>query len=174
MTEFIKFPKIARFSRDVIVTEKIDGTNAQVYINEDGEVLAGSRNRWITPENDNYGFANWVYQNKEMLKERLGVGRHFGEWWGQGIQRRYNKTEKVFSLFNVDKYKDCGLSVVPILWRGLFDKLNIEDIMMNLHNSGSVISPGFLNPEGIVIYHPASNAAFKKTFEKDEGKEKSQ
>ena len=33
---FQDFPKMARLSRDIIVTEKIDGTNAQVYIGEDG------------------------------------------------------------------------------------------------------------------------------------------
>lgn len=36
--EFQEFPKMARLSREMIVTEKIDGTNAQVYIvgNPDG------------------------------------------------------------------------------------------------------------------------------------------
>ena len=27
---YIEFPKIARYSREVVVTEKIDGTNGQV------------------------------------------------------------------------------------------------------------------------------------------------
>ena len=30
--EFIEFPKMARLSREVIVTEKLDGTNAQIFI----------------------------------------------------------------------------------------------------------------------------------------------
>ena len=55
--EFREFPKIARLSREVIISEKIDGTNAQILITEDGQVLTGSRNRWITPQDDNYGFA---------------------------------------------------------------------------------------------------------------------
>lgn len=50
VTPFAAFPSIARLCRDMIVTEKIDGTNAQVHITEDGQVLAGSRSRWITPE----------------------------------------------------------------------------------------------------------------------------
>jgi ATP-dependent RNA circularization protein (DNA/RNA ligase family) len=54
---FEDFPKIARLSRECCITEKIDGTNAQVVITEDGQVLAGSRTRFITPEDDNYGFA---------------------------------------------------------------------------------------------------------------------
>ncbi len=32
MTDFVEFPKIARYSREVVVTEKIDGSNAQVAI----------------------------------------------------------------------------------------------------------------------------------------------
>lgn len=42
-TEFMQFPKMARYSREVIVTEKIDGTNAQICITEDGEFSTGSR-----------------------------------------------------------------------------------------------------------------------------------
>ena len=30
--EFQKFPSIPRFSRDIVITEKIDGTNAAVYV----------------------------------------------------------------------------------------------------------------------------------------------
>ena len=35
--EFVEFPKIPRVSRECIITEKIDGTNASVWIGEDGE-----------------------------------------------------------------------------------------------------------------------------------------
>ena len=31
---FTEFPKMARFARECIITEKIDGTNAQVFIAE--------------------------------------------------------------------------------------------------------------------------------------------
>ena len=71
--EFTEFPKMARLSREIIVTEKLDGTNAQVLITEDGQILAGSRTRWITPQDDNFGFAAWVEANKEELL-KLGVG----------------------------------------------------------------------------------------------------
>lgn len=43
MPEFVEFPKIARLSREIIVTEKIDGTNGVIYVGDDGEVLVGSR-----------------------------------------------------------------------------------------------------------------------------------
>lgn len=170
MVEFKEFPKIARFNREVIVTEKIDGTNAQVHVTDGGEVLAGSRNRWITPEADNYGFAAWVRDHAEELRA-LGPGQHFGEWWGAGIQRRYGLSEKRFSLFNVSRWSEerpacCG--VVPVLWRGPLAEMDSDAILADLAHGGSRASPGFMKPEGIVIFHVASGALFKRTIEKDE------
>lgn len=169
---FEEFPKIARLTRECVVTEKIDGTNAQILITEDGRILAGSRKRWLKPEKsqDNYGFAAWVEANKEELLQ-LGPGRHFGEWWGQGIQRGYGLKEKRFSLFNVAKWSDsrpscCG--VVPVLWRGVFDTASIEMALGALAVDGSAAAPGFMDPEGIVIFHTASGQLFKKTIKGDE------
>ena len=166
--EFIPFPKIARFSREVIVTEKIDGTNASVWIDE-GEVLAGSRTRWITPEDDNFGFAAWVERHREELLG-LGNGQHFGEWWGRGIQRGYGLGERRFSLFNVARWgaeRPACCHVVPELWRGNMDELPVRLIMDDLAARGSVAAPGFKKPEGIVVFHVAGGVGFKKTFEKD-------
>ena len=80
--EFKPFTKIARLQREIIVTEKIDGTNAQICITEDGQFLTGSRTRWITPDDDNFGFSKWAHEHKEELMG-LGMGQHFGEWWGK-------------------------------------------------------------------------------------------
>ena len=68
-TEFKEFPKMARLSRECIITEKLDGTNAQIYIDDNGVIMAGSRNKWVTPEDDNYGFAKWVDDNKTALAQ---------------------------------------------------------------------------------------------------------
>jgi hypothetical protein len=87
MIEFVEFPKIARLSREIVVTEKIDGTNGVIYVGEDGEVLAGSRSQWIATRAkggaDNFGFASWAEANADELRT-LGPGRHYGEWWGSG------------------------------------------------------------------------------------------
>lgn len=122
---FTPFPKTPRLFREVIVTEKIDGTNATIAIFEspdgsfpdncicgwskDGSsyfyMMAGSRTRWITPDKDNHGFATWVSDNDSELM-KLGVGIHRGEWWGSGIQRGYGlqKGEKRLSLFNTVRW----------------------------------------------------------------------
>ena len=181
MKEFIEFKKIARLSREVIVTEKIDGTNGQIYIGDDGEFLVGSRSRWITPENDNHGFARWALEHKEELMQ-LGPGRHYGEWWVSGIQRGYGlpKGEKRFSLFNVLRWGDdrdvekyptprpSCCHVVPVLAVGNFTTEIILHCLSNLKNYGSKAAPGFMQPEGVVVYHIAGNIMFKKTLEKDD------
>ncbi len=191
---FVPFPKIARLSREVIVTEKIDGSNACVFVSDDGLSLrAASRTRWITPGDDNFGFARWCEANTaELLK--LGPGRHYGEWWGSGIQRGYGlpKGEKRFSLFNVARWADrhtvppesensrlvdldtmkwapACCYVVPVLARASgFEALDAPGVMQLLGFGGSCAAPGFMKPEGIVIFHAQGNVAFKKTFDKDD------
>lgn len=209
--EFQSYPKIPRYSREIIITEKIDGSNGQIYILRNdsirsndsflefkesplslaglfGEdygiapgyynIFAGSRNRWVTTDNDNFGFASWVKENAvELLK--LGEGRHFGEWWGKGIQRGYGLDTKKFSLFNVNRWNsynkpDC-CDVIPVLYKGpwtymLEDSSSISAIdyaMYNLREAGSFAAPGYMNPEGIIIFHTAGNYLFKKTFMHD-------
>lgn len=184
--EFKEFPKIARLSREIVITEKLDGTNGCVHIYKEVDgagyecerysIIAGSRSRWISPEDDNYGFAKWVRANQEELIAGLGEGTHFGEWWGSGIQRGYGLTggDKRFSLFNTHRWSDmagarpqcCG--VVPVLWNGIFDGDQIDNAITSLRMVGSFAAPGFMKPEGIVIYHSGNNALFKKTIEKDE------
>jgi hypothetical protein len=44
----------------------------------------------------------------------------------------------------------------------------IGNTLMTLKEYGSRVAPGFMNPEGIVIYHTAGNYYFKKTIENDE------
>lgn len=165
LAEFEGFGKIPRYSRGIVISEKIDGTNAQITITEDGQFLTGSRNRWVTPEDDNFGFSRWANENKEELMQ-LGVGRHFGEWYGKGIQRGYGLPDKRFALFNVGRWDNpsrpacCG--IVPLIAVGLFNDTVINEAIEKLKANGSFAAP-FMDPEGIVIYHKASNMLFKKT-----------
>jgi len=168
---FHPWPKTPRLNREIIITEKLDGTNSLVYITEEGEIFAGSRSRWITPQDDNYGFAGWVERNKEKLI-LLGPGKHFGEWWGNGLQRKYGKKEKTFSLFNAGRWTketipDC-CDVVPILYQGPFSTEKIQETLENLKTNGSVAAPGFMRPEGIIVFHTAAQMTFKVTCENDE------
>lgn len=174
---FREFTKIFRLFRDVVVTEKIDGTNGQIFVNEDGGVRAGSRNRWLTVEADNFGFARWVQEHADELRT-LGPGHHYGEWWGKGIQRGYGLDHKRFSLFNVSRWGDDSLwplerpaccHVVPVLWRGPMDTTCIMRVASRLWLGGSAAAPGFMKPEGIVIFHEQADMLFKYTLEKNDG-----
>lgn len=205
---FEPFPKIPRLSRAMVVTEKIDGTNASVWITpsdvdapqhdpevlatvclDDGiwvDVRAGSRNRWATRKDDNFGFAKWVQENAEELATGLGEGTHYGEWWGAGIQRRYGLDHKRFSLFNVGRWRsrhvvplseedmaerkmayapECCY-VVPTLHEGPFSLGKVDEILTWLA-AGSCAAPGFDKPEGVMVYHVASRQFFKKTLDGD-------
>lgn len=213
--EFKAFPKIPRLASPFTITEKIDGTNSTVVIDAqsydlyeiaddrcvamvpgihvgrddvDYHVYAQSRNRFITPGSDNFGFAAWVKGNAEILVEKLGPGYHAGEWWGHGIQRGYGlpKGERRFSLFNVGRFRDprtgcrfdlerhvdpcvpeIGLGVVPILWEGFvdFDLYEISNMVdrqiANLAHYGSYAADGFDRPEGLILYHGRSGQLFK-------------
>ena len=170
---FASMPKIPRLSREMIVTEKIDGTNAAVWVDGDGDVWAGSKNKWLTLEQDNFGFAHWVDLHSVELQE-LGEGIHRGEWWGSKIQRGYGLTngERRFSLFNTYRWSDdlvrpACCRVVPVLHVGEFCSLDIEDCLDELAVNGSKAEPGFTKPEGIVVFHVAANFSFKKTIFND-------
>jgi hypothetical protein len=175
--EFRPFQKIARLSRDIVITEKIDGTNGVIFIpgfveQELGysSIYAGSRNHWVEPGRDNFGFAAWVYLHSQELIEGLGPGYHYGEWWGQGIQRGYGISEKRFSVFNPYRYEKLPetVSAVPVLYEGPLDMDVIETVLVNLSLLGSAASPGFMDPEGVVVFHTASRTLFKKTIKGDE------
>ena len=171
MIEFSEFPKIARLSRECTITEKIDGTNGVIHIGAAGEFLIGSRTRWITPEDDNYGFAKWCMAHRDELMW-LGPGTHYGEWWGKGVQKRYSVEPKRFSLFNTKRWGDDAArpaccSVVPVLYQGVFSVQAVEDALERLRLGGSVADPSCARPEGIIVWHDAARVYFKKTIEKD-------
>lgn len=200
---FEEFPKIPRLKRALVITEKLDGTNASIcwfqlltpeeqkeatadpfclgLRNIDGvahALYAGSRNRWLAPEGttglpkgcDNFAFAQFAVKNTTEL-EKLGTGRHFGEWYGLGIQRNYGLQEKRFALFNSGRwgahnpFTPACCEVVSIL------PDDPDTAIALLREQGSQHVKGWMKPEGIVVYHTASRSLFKQTLEKDaEGK----
>ncbi|MER7922160.1 RNA ligase family protein [Streptomyces sp. NPDC096057] len=213
MHEFIEWPKTKRLFRNIVVTEKLDGTNSAIHITAvpeepPGEIVvypgewvsvvvdgtryvlsAQSRNRMITPgkTTDNYGFAGWVYDNAADLVRILGEGLHYGEWWGHGIQRGYGLDGKIFSLFNTERWFKTGedgldsmatraelsalagqIRSVPVLYRGTFDQDPIEAALCRLRDHGSMAAPGFMNPEGVCVYHSQSRNVFKVTLDNND------
>lgn len=181
MPEFQPFPKMARLSRECYINLKIDGTNCSVHITDDGNIFYGSRTRWITPQDDNYGFARWAEGNKSDLI-KLGPGTHYAEWMGNGIQRGYGLKEKRMYLFNVGRWikkeedrTDSKqevlpeiLRVVPILYKGLFTTEIVENTLYDLKNRGCPEFPGWTDHEGVVVFLTAPGIYLKKTIKNDE------
>lgn len=200
--EFKGWPSIPRLSKEkVTITEKIDGSNSAVRIRpavssdehvtsptamltdldgQDWDIWAQSRKRMLYPtkDKDNFGFAQWVCANAAELVRVLGPGDHFGEWWGQGIQRGYGLTEKRFSLFNYPRWMDTlhptearseisNLYVVPMLFMGDFYDMNVNELREGLRTQGSKAQPGF-QAEGMVVYLREVNASYKVLLEGDD------
>ena len=173
--EFQEWPKIPRaVLGNVVITEKMDGTNACVII-ENGEIIGvQSRNRMLNigKENDNYGFAQYVWDNKEKFLE-LGEGRHYGEWCGLGIQGNpHCFPEKRFYLFNTRRWgvhhlPPEGIYVVPVLYQGEYSNSVVDTVMNNLKTTSE--ASGYV-AEGCVVYFPKLDAMEKHTFKYSEGK----
>lgn len=195
---FKAWPKTQRFYKQTMwITEKIDGTNGAIIILADSAldgnysemsrvgtyleepdvwVAAQSRNRLITTSDDNAGFATWVHNNAEVLAQTLGPGYHYGEWWGQGIQRNYGLDHKRFSLFNAHRWNYLEehspletLDVVPTLYKGAFSSQCVKTTLQNLFNYGSYAAP-FDKPEGIIVHLSGTNVNFKVTDRDDKSK----
>lgn len=186
--DFKAFPKIERIGKVFMcITQKIHGTNAQIKIVPTGEhetdlvvvaadgtayaVYVGSRTRWITPENDNYGFAAFVYANAQELVDKLGPGVHFGEWAGPGINSGEGLTEKTLVLFDHWRYPPerplpPRTTIVPVLYKGPLDAQKIDEVMADLKANGSKLAPGFMRPEGVVVQ--ISGERYKKVFEAED------
>lgn len=202
--DFKSFNKIAKIGDLYMeITQKIHGTNAQICIEyvdhltnldtpkdyqlvrhkelveNDYKIYAGSRNRWLTIEDDNYGFAKFVADNRQKLVEMLGVGQHYGEWAGPGINEGEGLSRRVLFLFNQSFHARPNLlpdqiSVVPVIYQGkILNPDEIDSQMDLLKKYGSFIDPVFFKdnirwmmPEGIVV--KVNKTLYKKTFGQEE------
>jgi hypothetical protein len=147
----------------------------------------------LTAQEDNKGFYAWVMERKEELR-LLGPGLHRGEFWGAKIGRKYGGMERRFSLFNVSRWMSQNdfndpnsfydylfkrtivrekaptcCHVVPVLGvLPTLDLAEINGILERLRVNGSVACPGWMKPEGVVMFHTASSMLLKATCEDDD------
>ena len=88
---FIKYQHVERFGTDEVdgielgtchVFPKIDGTNGSVWLDENGQVCAGSRNRELSLDKDNAGFLDAIIKNPAVIGYLLKHPDHriYGEW----------------------------------------------------------------------------------------------
>lgn len=129
----------------VVVQEKVDGANAQIWM-EDGEIRVGSRNRELKPGESFNGFREYVEKHEginKLLSEHPKM-RLYGEWLVRHTIA-YNETAyKKFYLFDIlhtaldgEFFFDgesvvatasaYGIETIPLL--GVFENPTMEDIM---------------------------------------------
>jgi len=164
-----KYPSIQRLSSEtVIITEKIDGSNACIFVGDDGQVLVGSRNQWLTEKDHNFNLWHYVQDNMGRFAH-MGPGYHYGEWYGAKIQRGYGLTEKRFVSFEWWR-DDLEFMTVPVLYEGEYRPDLFDHAIEQLSTFGSKLVSGFMKPEGIVIQFKSNafkGAKFKKFCEND-------
>ena len=186
------FPSIERLENIYcIISEKIDGTNGLIEINETN-VRFGSRNRYISFSDDNAGFANFFrhYEAKledvakDVITKELELNgetltscnesyplRIYGEWFGCGIQRGYGLKDKFFMPFSsfygekLIEYQVPNVITPNIMYTGKFSMEVVGTCMQQLKLNGSGVVKDYKQPEGIVIFFPKYNFRLKETFD---------
>jgi hypothetical protein len=126
---FLKYPHLERFGSTEVeaievgttyVFPKLDGTNASVWMAEDGSIKAGSRNRELSLDSDNAGFYAAMMKCEQVSSYLLKHPHHilYGEWLVPHSLKTYVDTAwrkfYVFDVFNTltkqfvpyDDYKD--------------------------------------------------------------------
>lgn len=106
---------------EVYVFPKLDGTNASVWVDAEGNLKAGSRNRTLSVESDNAGFCKWVLDNEDKFRPFFDLYPHkilYGEWLVPHSLTTYREDAwRKFYIFDV--YEEQGpthyLDYSPIL-----------------------------------------------------------
>jgi hypothetical protein len=172
--QFLKYQHIKRFGTNEVqdiefgecyVFPKIDGTNASLWLGDDGKLCAGSRNRELSLDNDNAGFMAWAVNSPEIKQFFLDNPscRLYGEWlvphslktYRSDVWRRFY----VFDVMRDDKYipyneyvdslKDCYIDYImpiAILRNGTYEQF-IDQLAKNVF----LIEDGKGAGKGIVI-----------------------
>jgi hypothetical protein len=173
--EFQKYQHIERLGTSethgildgmVWVFPKIDGSNSQLFVDEDGRLMAGSRNRELTLASDNAGFFNWAANQCVFFNffEEHPDLRLYGEWLCPHTLRTYRDDAwRNFYVFDVmredgsyltyEEYQPLmekfGIEYIPPICK--VENPTIERIQAQLEKNGYLIKDGMGIGEGIVI-----------------------
>ncbi len=137
---FVKYPHVEKLGHPDVATilegtvsvyPKLDGTNASIWLDEIGDLQAGSRNRQLTLKNDNAGFLAWVREHEEryggFLQEHPGL-RLYGEWLVPHTLKSYREDAwRRFWVFDVE-IRESGNIVSTEGFRADFDLFEIDYI----------------------------------------------
>ena len=173
---FVKYMHLERYGNDEVegieqgttyVFPKLDGTNAQVWLNDDGTIGAGSRNRTLSIHNDNAGFMNWAITQDNIFHFLMNhpTVTLYGEWLVPHSLKTYRddawRKFYIFDAFDRDSETFLDYETMKIL----LDRYNLDylapiAIIRNgtrehfercLKNNVFLIKDGMGVGEGIVI-----------------------
>lgn len=162
------------------VFPKLDGTNASVWVDLEGNLKAGSRNRELSVKKDNAGFYGWVLENESWFKgffEKHPEVTLFGEWLVPHSLKTYREDAwRRFYIFDVYSHKSETYLSYDVYQEWLetegFDYLapmykvrNISDEIITslLTKNNYLIKEGEGSGEGIVIKNYSFVNRFGKT-----------
>jgi thiol-disulfide isomerase/thioredoxin len=172
--EFEKYQHIERIGTsategllqgEVYVFPKIDGTNCQVWMDDNDILKTGSRKRELTFQNDNAGFLHHISENEFIIRlvddTKL---RLYGEWLVPHTLRTYRQDAwNKFYVFDVidgngrflhyEEYSKIlahyGVEFIPPLCK--MTNPSYEDLVKLLDENTYLIQDGKGTGEGIVI-----------------------
>lgn len=176
--DFLKYPSLKRFGTTEVegleygvchVFPKLDGTNASIWVDENGVIQAGSRNRTlgITSETDNAGFCKFAVSDSRLLRffNEYSELRLYGEWLVPHSIKEYREDAwrkfYIFDVFNdstqkfltYDDYKPLlekyELDYVPCLFT--ITNPTVDKLIEKLPSNTYLMKDGSGAGEGIVV-----------------------
>lgn len=180
---FTKYQHIERFGTDEVenielgichVFPKIDGTNGSVWLDENGHVNAGSRNRELSLEADNAGFDAAILADSRIASylAKHPTHRLYGEWLVPHSLKTYRddawRKFYVFDICDGESYipysdyitllEEFGIDYIPLLAE--VHNGSREQFYALLEKNQFLIKDGMGAGEGIVI----KNYSYKNKY----------
>jgi hypothetical protein len=132
-----KYAPAFKVGEHITITEKIDGANASIVVNEDGTLTACSRRNELNQDNTLQGFYGFVQTLDASIVSAALTSRYilFGEWLVKHTIRYPEDKMKQFYVFDVydtetEQYMPwdftkqiaefIGLKTVPVFYDGPF------------------------------------------------------
>lgn len=108
-------------------------TNASVWLGDDGVIMAGSRNRTLSLENDNAGFYAYVLANSNIVEYLKSHPTHrlYGEWLVPHTIKNYRDDAwRKFYVFDVciDKDEETVEYLPYEIYQSLLEESNLDYI----------------------------------------------
>jgi hypothetical protein len=140
--EFKRYQHVERYGTDEVdgieigkcyIFPKLDGTNGSVWLDDNGNIKAGSRNRELTLEQDNRGFYAYILSNENIKRylEKHPTHRLYGEWLIPHSLRTYREDAwRRFYIFDVCLDKEDGdVEYIPYdIYKPMLEEFNLDYI----------------------------------------------